>query len=65
VGTTVLPPAAEPAAVPPPVSAAPSDSSQQPEAADHSVVLWDEVTTPEPAEQKPLSKDLPDDPAAH
>lgn len=33
--------------------------------ADHVVVLWDEVKAPETVETKPLTKDLPDDPAAH
>ena len=32
---------------------------------DHTVVLWDEVKPPEASDNKPLDKDLPDDPSAH
>ena len=36
-----------------------------PEATDCSVVLWDEVGAPETVENRPISKDPSEDPAAH
>ncbi|MFZ1991619.1 MAG: hypothetical protein WAW96_17830 [Alphaproteobacteria bacterium] len=50
------------------VGSLPESSQTETDTGDRSVVLWDEVNVPEvaeSAENKVLSKGLPDDPAAH